>query len=183
MILRSDWITNAIYILLFNAIEGANNGLVPHSSIFRLLRNAHDDSRIRKTLPNARYTFSDIQYVLGIMRKFGLSFTDGQDSEFIPMLCRQKADVDIWEYEQDPDTLEFHMEFEYLPDNLLHRLMVERHKDLDLSRVWRTGAVFRLPALELSAVVAIDGNLLCFYVRADSKNHSPVPICRCFRKV
>ncbi len=173
VILRPDWITNAIYILLFNKIEGATNGLVPHSSIFRLLRSAHNDSSIRRTLPNVHYTSSDIQYVLGIMRKFGLSFTDGQENEFIPMLCWQDAAVDIWEYERDTATLEFNMEFEYLPNNLLHQLMVERYAELDLSRVWRTGAVFRLPALGLSAVVAIDGSLLRFFVRTDSNNHSP----------
>lgn len=173
VILRPDWITNAIYILLFNKIEGATNGLAPHSSIFRLLRSAHNDSRIRRTLPSAHYTSSDIQYVLGTMRKFGLSFEDGQGNEFIPMLCWRDAAVDVWEYEEDADTMQFNMEFEYLPDNLLHQLMVERYAELDLSRVWRTGAVFQLPALGLHAVVVIDGSLLSFFIRTDSNNHNP----------
>lgn len=173
VILRPDWITNAIYILLFNKIEGAVNGLVPHKSIYRMLRSTYSDSWIRRLVPNARYNSGDIQYVLGTMRKLGLSFQDGQDNEFIPMLCWQDAAVDVWAYEEDADTMQFNMEFEYLPDNLLHQLMVERYTELDLSRVWRTGAVFRLPALGLSAVVVIDGSLLRFFVRTDSNNHSP----------
>lgn len=173
VILRPDWITNALYIILFNKRKGVQNGLIPHESIYRLLRNAHSDPDIRCTLPQARYSTGDIQYVLGVMRKFNLSFPHGTEHEFIPMLCQQNSTVDIRYYQKDADILEFYMEFDYLPNNLIHRLMVERHAELDMDNVWRTGARFQLPELGLSAVVVIDGNILRFFIRHTDPMHRP----------
>ena len=173
VILRPDWITNALYIILFNALAGARNGLIPHSAIYDTLLSAHKNPSIRCTLPGTRYLTGDIGYVLGIMRKFNLSFTDGHNNEFIPMLCQQNSTVDVQYYHRDAETLEFNMEFDYLPNNLLHRLMVERHAELDITRVWRTGASFRLDELGYNAVVVIDGNTLRFFIRHANPMHRP----------
>ena len=173
VILRPDWITNALYIILFNRLEGARNGLIPHKSIYQILKNACKNPAIRCTLPEARYTLGDIDYVLRIMRKFNLSFTDGHDNEFIPMLCQQNSMVDIPYYQKDAEVLEFNMEFDYLPNNLLHRLMVERYGELDMSTVWRTGARFRLKELGYSAVVVIDGDTLRFFISHTDPMHRP----------
>ena len=173
VILRPDWITNALYILLFNRLEGASNGLIPHRAIYDILRNARNNSEIHCTLPNARYTANDIHYVLGVMRKFNLSQPHGTDHEFIPMLCQQNSTVDVQYYQKDADTLEFNMEFDYLPTNLLHRLMVERHSELDMDNVWRTGARFELKELGYSAVVVIDGNTLRIFIRHTDSMHRP----------
>lgn len=173
VILRPDWITNALYIILFNKLEGARNGLIPHVSIHRILRNAHSDPSIRCSLPEAKYNSGDIQYVLGVMRKFNLSFLYGTDYEFIPMLCQQNSTVDIQYYHKDEDILEFNMEFDYLPNNLLHRLMVERHQELDMDNVWRSGARFQLPGTDLSAVVTVDDKVLHIFIRNDGNMHLP----------
>jgi small GTP-binding protein len=173
VILRPDWITNALYILLFNPLENAENGLIPHKSIYQLLRNAHDNDAVRCTLPEARYDAGDIGYVLGIMRKFGLSFTDGHGNEFIPMLCQQESTVDVQSLHNDEETLEFNMEFDYLPNNLLHRMMVERSGELDLENVWRTGTRFRYPELGYSAVVVSDSRVLRFFIRSQDPMHRP----------
>jgi hypothetical protein len=173
VILRPDWITNALYIILFNPLEGGRNGLIPHRSIHRILRNAGKDKKIRCTLPKAVYNNNDIQFVLGIMRKFNLSFMDNGQNEFIPMLCQQNSMVNVQTYHQDSDILEFNMEFDYLPSNLLHRLMVERSGELNTDEVWRTGATFRLPELGLSAVVVIDGQTLRFFIRHTNPMHRP----------
>ena len=173
VILRPDWITNALYIILFNPLEGAQNGLIPHKSIYDLLKNAHNNPAIRCTMPQARYTAGDIQYVLGIMRKFSLSFQHGDNHEFLPMLCQQNSTVNVQYYRQDSEVLEFTMEFDYLPNNLLHRLMVERHAELDMENVWRTGARFCHRELGYSAVVVIDGNALRFFIRHTDPMHRP----------
>ena len=173
VILRPDWITNGLYIILFNRLEHARNGLIPHKSIYRLLKSAQGNPEIRCTLPNASYNNSDIHYVLGVMRKFALSFTDGKNNEFIPMLCQQESTVDIADFEKDTETLEFSMEFEYLPENLLHRLMVERHEELDMKNAWRRGAKFSIEKLGYSAVVIIDGNSLRFFIRHTDPMHRP----------
>ena len=172
VILRPDWITNGLYIILFNHCPGAHNGRLPHKSIYELLERAAEDNTIKCTTPGARYDQpGDIEYVLGVMRKFQLSLDTGDRHEFIPMLCQQDSKVDFHYYEKDTDTLEFRTDFEYLPDNLLHRLMVERHSELDMDNVWRKGAKFQLKELGLSAVVVIDGNALRFFIQSENPMH------------
>ena len=174
VILRPDWITNGLYIILFNDCAGAKNGLIPHESIYELLERASHDKSIRCTLPDASYNQpGDVEYVLGVMRKFQLSLDAGDRREFVPMLCQRESTMDIHYLEKDADTLEFRMEFEYLPDNLLHRLMVERHSELDMTNVWRTGARFELPGTGISAVVVIDGETLKFFIRHTGTMHRP----------
>ena len=174
VILRPDWITNGLYIILFNECDGSQNGLIPHRSIHELLGRVAEDPSIRRTLPEATYNEpGDIEYVLGVMRKFQLSMDTGDGNEFIPMLCQQESTVDLHHYEQDENTLEFHMEFEYLPDNLLHRLMVERHSELDMANVWRKGARFELSGTGISAVVVIDGETLKFFICHSNGMHRP----------
>lgn len=174
VILRPDWITNGLYIILFNDCIGARNGRIPHKSIYALLARAGEDETIRCTLPDARYDRpGDVSYVLDVMRKFQLSLDNQDGHEFIPMLCNQASTVDIHYYERDPEVLEFTMQFDYLPDNLLHRLMVERHDELDMDNVWRTGARFQHKELGFSAVVVIDGNALRFFIRHDNPMHRP----------
>ena len=77
------------------------------------------------------------------------------------------------DYAQDRDCLEFNMEFDYLPDNLLHRLMVERCSELVMEKAWRKGAQFELEKLGYSAVVVIDGNTLRFFIRHTDPMHRP----------
>ena len=173
VILRPDWVTNALYIILFNEIDGARNGLIPHRSIYNLLKHAYWNIDIRCTLPSARYNAGDIQYILGVMRKFSLSFTYGDDNEFIPMLCQQDSTVDVQYLFRDSETLEFSMEFDYLPSNLLHRIMIERSEELDMRHVWRTGARFHRKELGQSAVIVIDGNFLRFFIQHTDPMHRP----------
>ena len=174
VILRPDWITNAIYIILFNSCPGARNGLLPHSGICKLLNpSVEERPSIRSVLPDVSYNYDEVMYVLNVVRKFQLSFPGRDDREFIPMLCQKDTLPVAEEYARDPDVLEFQMEFEYLPNNVLHRLMVERQRELSLENTWLTGALFEQKDTGLSAVVTIDDDLLRIYVRSTDPMHRP----------
>lgn len=164
VILRPEWITNAIYTILFNKQDTVRNGLISLNEIFDLL-NSEDSLQVQKGI---RYSWSDMIYVLDVVRKFSLSYPVDRHTEFFPMLCSENSSPVVQEYAEAQDTLEFHMEFDYLPNNVLHRLMVERHQELDPNNVWLTGARFFQKDLGLSAVVKIDGNRLILYVRSDN---------------
>ena len=75
------------------------------------------------------------------------------------------------EYAKDPNTLEFTMDYECLPDNVIHRLMVEMRNDLDLANVWHTVARFVQAGTAFSAVVKSEGNLLRIFVRSENPMH------------
>ena len=173
VILQPDWITNALYIILCNPLKNAKNGLIPIESITDILCDASTNPKIRCTVSDQEYDCDNVKYILGIMRKFKLSFNHNNTHEFIPMLCRKDPMVNLLEYEQDTKILEFNMVFDYLPSNLLHRLMVALHQDLDMEKTWRTGAGFRRDDKGFRAEVAIDGNTLRFFIQHTDDNHRP----------
>ena len=175
VVLKPNWITNALYIILFNEREGANGGLVPLSTIRSMLSwDAPNKDAIKRVIPDAYYVGYDVNYVLDVFHVFKLSFRKDDQYEFFPMLADVNAKPVAKEYADDAECLEFTMAFDYqLPNNLLHRLMVERHSELDMDNVWRTGAKFQLTELGLSAVVVIDGNDLRFFIRHDNDTHRP----------
>ena len=166
VVLQPQWITNAIYILLFNRIQGNTNGIISHEDLFRMLKQPNSlDDTIHRVLPNVSYSSDEVQYVLNVIRQFRLSYPVDDNREFFPMLC-DRNETDISQiYAGHPDVLEFRMVYEYLPSNVLHRLMVDMHRDLMTDNVWLTGAHFIQAYSGLSAVVKSDGNTLIIYVR------------------
>lgn len=173
VILRPDWMTNAIYTILFNKREEVENGMISLEEIDRLLNPAPENKdKIHRVMSDTTYTWTETNYVLDVVRKFRLSYSVNRDMEFFPMLCKENSKPVAQEYAGDLDTLEFQMKFEYLPNNVLHRLMVERWTELDTENVWLTGARFVQPNTGLSAVVRIDGNVLQIYVRGENDLHS-----------
>ena len=173
VVLRPDWITNAIYIILFNKMETVTNGLVSHDTIYRMLSTLDEES-IQRTVASATYTREEVDYVLNVIRKFRLSFpVEDEGMEFMPMLCDANSTAAAKEYEDDPDALEFRMHYEYLPDNVIHRLMVDHRKELDRNNVWLTGARFVCGDTGRSAVVKSEGNLLRIFVRAEGELRDP----------
>lgn len=174
VVLKPNWITNALYIILFNEREGGNGGLVPLRTIRNMLGwDAPNKEAIKRVLPDEYYVGYDVNYVLDVFHAFKLSFRKDDQYEFFPMLTDVNAKAVADEYAKDVKCLEFNMVFDYLPNNLLHRLMVERHQELDMDNIWLTGVKFHLPELGLSAVVVIDGNTLRFYIRHTDEMHRP----------
>ena len=133
VILRPEWITNAVYTILSNKWDRVRNGILPLEDIFDLLTS----EKSRQVLKNIPYSWSDMDYILGVVRRFSLSYAVDENQEFFPMLCSEKSSEVVKDYVNRADVLEFHMEFPYLPNNVLHRLMVELRRDLDLGHVWR----------------------------------------------
>lgn len=172
VVLRPDWITNAIYIVLFNKAETSNNGQVSHEVIYRML-SSRDMEKYRRTVTKATYKSHEVDYVLKVFRKFRLSFLAEDGIEFIPMLCEANANPISADYENDPDALEFRMHYEYLPNNVIHRLMVDRRRELNLNTVWLYGGQFRNGCTGLSAVVKTEGNLLRIMVRRENSPCQP----------
>ena len=171
VILRPDWITNGIYTLLFNKSEATVNGVIPKDTIYDML-DPQSGKAYRRVMDTA-YNMEETEYVLEVMRKFRLSYPVSTEAEFIPALCQRESMSVAREYAKDGSTLEFRMTYGYLPENVLHRLMVEMRQDLQLSNVWRTGALFRQPGTHLSAVVKSEGDVLRIFVRSDDPAHRP----------
>ena len=173
VVLRPTWITNAIYIIIFNKIDDVKNGMVSHETIFRLLNPCSPNAdSVRRSAADEVYKVEEVEYVLNVIRKFRLSFLVKDNVEFMPMLCQANSTPAANEYANDPNAYEFQMEYDYLPDNVIHRLMVERHRELDSDNVWLTGARFVYGNTGLSAVVKSEGNLLRIIVKASKPRYT-----------
>lgn len=176
VVLKPDWITNAIYTILFNKIEANQNGLITHDTIYQIL-SSKDTKKYQRTDVSATYTRAEVDYVLKVFRKFRLSFLvdneKGEKAEFIPMLCNANTTNTALAYENSSSTLEFQMHYEYLPNNVIHRLMVDHRKELDCNNVWLTGAIFICHDTGRSAVVKSEGNLIRILVRDDGNPRNP----------
>lgn len=172
MVLRPDWITNAIYLILFNSAGNVSNGLIKHEVIHELLhptkkRGPHP----RSVLSDVTYTTTEIEYVLGVIRKFRLSYRIDDDTEFIPMLCDRNEKPEVSSFVQENGVLEYRMNYSYLPNNVLHRLMVEMRSNLDVNNVWLTGALFEQKEMGLRALVKAEDNVLKIYVVSTNPLH------------
>ena len=165
MILRPEWVTNAVYAILFNRHSDVKNGIVSRGSLNDLLR---DTKNIQCVDHSAGYNSDEVDYVIQMMRRYSLSYyITTEQQEFIPMLCHRNASSEVGRYADDPGTAEFWIRFEYLPDALLFHMMVEHYQELDRDNVWLTGARFVEPGTGSSAIIKREGQSLKLYVRAE----------------
>ena len=172
MVLRPDWITNAIYIILFNSAGKVKNGLIKHETIHQMLHPAGSNYvQPKSVLQDVVYTVEETEYVLGVIRKFRLSYRLDDETEFIPMLCERNEKPIAALFSNSERILEFHMLYTYLPNNVIHRLMVEMRSHLDIDNVWLSGAIFAQDDIGLSALVKIEDNTLKIYVKSENTLH------------
>ena len=149
-VLNPEWLTNAIYVLLLNGRAFTSTGVVLHTRIRKLLKETK-----KGTLKGATYRAEECEYILEIMRKFGLSYPVSEEEELIPALCPDQ----IGEY-QIPSSytkkVSYKFEYTYLPEGIIHRLMIDCYHLLQLEYCWNKGIHLDLKEEEL--YVIIDGS-------------------------
>ncbi len=166
MVLKPTWITNAIYIILFNGNQYAENGLISISSIVDLLKAPP------KSVENIKYNIEEVPYILGVMRRFEISYSINDNSEFIPMMCdkNQHKDAEIF---VGNDCMEYYMEYEYLPNNVLHKLMIKMQHDLDKDKIWLTGMILHSRGNNIFALVRMHDRRIEIFINSSDCNVYP----------
>ena len=173
MVLKPRWLLNALYILVFNGRKYAINGILSENDIYTLICEQVSDDVIKKVWSDIIYKPDEIQYIINVLQNFELIYRLDNEKFFIPMLCD----------ENEPETLVFleservvHVSFtySYLPENVLHRLMVRHGYEIDMETVWRTGAMFTREECGWKTLVRIKDNCLDVYAQSDSQKLHPV---------
>lgn len=159
MVLKPDWITNAIYIILFNGGDKAQNGIIKINDIVDLLKNPP------KSVKNIKYNVTEMPYILGVMRRFEISYAIDDKNEFIPMMCDRNQHEEAEQFLSD-NTLEYFMEYEYLPNNVLHKLMIKMQNDLDEQKIWLTGMLLKSREGNISALVRMHGKKIELFIKS-----------------
>lgn len=159
MVLRPIWITNAIYIILFNGNAYARNGLIAINDIVKLLKNPP------KSVEKITYDVIEVPYILGVLRRFEISYAVDNDNEFIPMMCDKNQHEDAETFLMG-DCLEYNMQYAYLPNNVLHKLMIKMRDDLDRDKIWLTGMILCAREGNISALVRMHDRRMEIYVKS-----------------
>lgn len=160
MVLKPTWITNAIYIIIFNGKDRANNGIIKINDIVDLLKNPP------RSVEKIAYTIEEVPYILGVMRKFEISYAIDDENEFIPMMC-DKNEREGAELFNDENCIEYFMEYEYLPNNVLHKLMIKMKDSLVRENIWLTGMILKSHKESVNALVRMHDNRIEIYVKSN----------------
>lgn len=146
-VLNPRWLTNAIYIIINAGQRYADKGRMGINLIQDLL--GHSEFGV---LPNVRYTDSEREYILEVMRKFNLSYSVSNTQEFIPALCDSETPPELHPtlYTRQ---LSYQLVYPYLPDSVVHQLMIRSYKSLNPEKIWRKGLRIDIEWLGLTAVV------------------------------
>lgn len=166
MVLKPTWITNAIYVILFNGRKYSNNGIISIADIIELLKKPP------RSVTDISYNITEVPYILGVMRRFEISYSIDDKYEFIPMMCDRNQHEDAAFFMQE-ECLEYYMEYEYLPNNVLHKLMIKMQDDLDKSKIWLTGAILYSREKNISALVRMHNNRIEIYINSTDNEIYP----------
>ncbi|MBQ7433547.1 MAG: leucine-rich repeat domain-containing protein, partial [Lachnospiraceae bacterium] len=162
-VLNPEWLTNAIYIILFRGRAYAEQGVLKRSVLEDMLEYvplnyARDAQRLidglttEGTLEHIAYSPEECGYVLEVMRKFRLSYPVSQEKEFIPVLCPNQTPKGI-RPAQSVQHIRYELEYLYLPDSVVHRLMIRYYHLLNMNQCWQKGMRMEIPMMGLVAVV------------------------------
>ena len=173
MLLDPKWLVNAIYTIIYNSIVAAHNGVITQDDLYDLLKeDTLNGETITRVIPNMRYESNQVNYILGVIRMFHLSYPMKDGSEFFPMLCDGNEKISV-EKAMPKNALHYIFRYTYLPANVMHRLVVEMQRDLDEEYVWYSGAVFRNEYQKQTAYIHTKGNDLHIYVDALDSYYNP----------
>ncbi len=146
-VLQPQWLTNAVYALIQDGKGYARKGRILVSNICKIL-----EAPQKAVLPNVSYGKEEVNYILEVMRKFHLSYCIDETEEFIPALCKEGTPEDLHPTEFR-ERFSYQMVYPYLPDTVIHRLMVRCYRWLNPDLIWRKGLRLEERFMDLTAVL------------------------------
>ena len=188
MVLKPKWLLNALYILIFNGRKYAENGIIVEDKIYELIGEEVPEENVRKVYPDITYKEDDdITYIINVLVNFNLVRRLDNDRIFIPMLCDENEAEDIKGFVSE-DALHFSFDYAYLPENVLYRLMIQQWHQLNLKKVWKSGAVFEQKDLGWKALARIRGSCLEIYAESSDRDRHPAAaymdlLCEAVRRI
>ena len=133
-VLNPEWLTNGIYRLILRTPE---SGFLSHQTIKDTLRDGYAGD----VHSDITYTPEETEYILHVMRYFEISHDMGNGVEMLPLKMPKTPPPTLDNFSKQ-NALHLRWEGTYLPNNLIHRLLIRKFEELDRNCVWRTGGHF-----------------------------------------
>lgn len=146
-VLKPVWLLNAIYAIIENGKRklSVKNGIISKDDIVNLLKDS--SSFANYDYSNTTYTREEIRYILIVMHQHMISLELDSNNEFIPTICKNEEPERAVNFAAS-DTLKYRMGYDNLPENVLHRLMLEFSDAIDRDFLWANGALFNISGCE-----------------------------------
>ena len=158
-VLNPAWLTNGIYRLILRTEE---NGFLPIKTIQKTLRATHAGDILR----DKTYSKAETEFILHVMRKFEISHYIGGGVEMIPLKMPKTPPPTVDDFNKR-NALHLRWEGAYLPNNLIHRLLIRKFPELDRACVWRTGGHFTQEGGGCEALAEMNEKALNVYVNGE----------------
>ena len=134
------WLTNALYALIREGMDHAVNGQIARTTVKTILRETPPGNPHHRPRPDFTYNSDECGYVLRIAQQFRLAYLLPDETVFFPAFFEAKEPPMPTDAAFGCDPLHYQMEYSYLPDNVVHQLMVRcMEVGLQMKNCWRKG--------------------------------------------
>lgn len=148
-VLNPEWVTNGIYRLILRTRTG--NGRILHEEIYRVLGESYEDD----ISPEFIYSRREVKFILEVMRQKGLSLDLGQE-ELIPMKLSNSLPSAVEAVNKKAnDVLHFAIKGDYFPNSIIHKLIIQRVREVNFDLIWRNGALLYNKNMNARALVEL----------------------------
>ena len=143
------WLTNALYAVIKEGSRKAHEGVIRVTAVEDMLfretpPDTLDGKSYSRPRPELRYNKAECGYILRIAEQFYLAYRISEEEIFFPALCQEKQPP-FEAPKRIRRKVSYEMEYDYLPDSVIHQLMVacRKRRDLVLESCWFHGFVLR----------------------------------------
>lgn len=160
-VLNPAWLTNGIYRLI---LRTPPNGILSHTLIKSVLK-ATDPNDI---MPHKTYAPEETEFILYVMRKFEISISIGDGKELIPLKMSKAIPETVNNFNRKT-ALHLSWKASYIPNTVVHRLIIRKYSELDINCLWRFGARFDSRDKKQSALVYMSETRIDVFVQGQDK--------------
>ena len=156
-LLNPVWLTNAVYAVIEEGMVFAQKGTIKLDAVRTLLWNRATDELIlkdetgketvkiprRRTMPEYVYSKNECRWVVDVAAAHNLCYEVDRETLFFPALCTNNTPAEaLGEQKGFPNHAEYRFRYDYLPDSVLHRLMIRcLKKGLAVRSRWLRGMI------------------------------------------
>ncbi|MCA9731734.1 hypothetical protein KC799_06380, partial [candidate division KSB1 bacterium] len=142
-VLDPYWITYGVYQILTSKRAGEVNGRVPMEQLEYIVNEEEAKEAVYQPKEHKKitYTKSQREFLVDILHEFKLCFRSPDRCEFIlpDLLPTKEPEIITHPLRTDSEAIRFVYQYDYLPNSLMPRIIVETHRLQQES--WRTGCV------------------------------------------
>lgn len=167
IILRQEWLVNALNAVLEESDDRKGNGVIHRDGLCSILAQGETGkSGIKRILEGISYSWDDASLIIDIMRHFSMLYELAAEKLFLPGLCRGQMPLEAEADIADPRVLEVAVSNLPLPERLLYGLMTRMRADLPPGGIWEEGIRFHREREHVSMVVRLVDDGLRIYIRS-----------------